>query len=103
MGRGELFIYHDGPDVGIFQEMDVEGGRLVLPCDVMWCLGSPLLAEDSSSFLLRLCHFWEANGSGIRQITVGGHLGRLEGSLGASAGGELFQRVGQRREQFLFD
>jgi hypothetical protein len=40
---------------------------------------------------------------GAGEVAVGGHLGRLEGSLGASAGGELFQRVGQRREQFLFD
>ena len=72
IGRGDLFVYHDGADVGIFQEMNVEGGRLVLPCDVMWCLGSPVLAEDASDFLLRLCRFWKSNRSGIRQITVGG-------------------------------
>jgi hypothetical protein len=34
---------------------------------------------------------------------MGGHLGRLEGSLGAGTGAELFQLGSQGREQFLFD
>lgn len=72
VGKGQLFVYHEGADVAVFQEMDVEGGRLIMPCDVMWCLGSPILAADASDFLLRLCRYWETHGSGIRQVTVGG-------------------------------
>jgi hypothetical protein len=47
--------------------------------------------------------FGELHRGGGCEVPVRGHLGGFEGSLGASAGGELFQRVGQRREQFLFD
>lgn len=56
----------------MFQEMDVEGGRLVLPCDTMWCLGSPILARDPGEFLLQLCSYWEQQSDALRQVTIGG-------------------------------
>jgi hypothetical protein len=71
-GRGEMFVYQEGADLAIFQELDVEGGRLVMPCDMMWCLGSPILAQDASDFLARLCNYWNEVGGGVRQVTVGG-------------------------------
>jgi hypothetical protein len=70
-GRGEMFVYRDGQDMAVFQEMDVEGGRLVMPCDVMWCLGCPIMAADPGGFLQKLCRYWEQLG-GLRQVTISG-------------------------------
>jgi hypothetical protein len=69
---GALFVYRQDQEVAVFQELDVPGGRLILPCDGMWRLGSPLLARDPCAFLESLRRYWQARGSGLRQITVGG-------------------------------
>lgn len=70
-GRGELFVYREDENLAVFQEMDVEGGRLVMPCDMMWSLGSPLLAAEPGPFLERLAAYW-ARAGGVWQITIGG-------------------------------
>ncbi len=70
--RGELYVYSRGPHLAVFHEFDVEGGRLVMPCDTMWCLGSPLMSPEPGEFLREICLSWEGQGEGVRQITVGG-------------------------------
>jgi hypothetical protein len=70
-GRAELAVYSEDGAVGVFQEWDLEGGRLVIPCDVMWYLGSPILAEDATDFLGRLCDTWKRDGR-VHQVTVSG-------------------------------
>jgi hypothetical protein len=66
-------VYSQGNDLAIFQELDVEGGRLVMPCDMMWNLGSPILASDPAQFLHSLCAYWSTVGEPVvRQITIGG-------------------------------
>lgn len=70
--RSQLYIYRDGQDLGVFQELDVEGGRVILPCDVMWCLGSPILAQDGADFLHRLSVHWEKTRQDVYQITIAG-------------------------------
>ena len=70
-GVANLYVYRDGPDLAVFHELEVEGGRLVMPCDAMWTLGSPILAEDPAKFLASLCQYWESL-SGVRQVTIGG-------------------------------
>lgn len=67
-----LVVYQDDSSLAIFNEIEVEGGSLTLPCDIMWTLGSPVLAADPAAFLGDLCSFWLENRRALRQVTVGG-------------------------------
>ncbi len=70
-GGPRPMVYSWGENLAIFHQLDVQGGRLHLPCDSMWTLGSPILGPDPTGMLERLCEFWRSQG-GLHQATLSG-------------------------------
>ena len=71
VGGPRPMVYRWEENLAVFHQLDVPGGRLHLPCDSMWTLGSPILGPDPSAMLEKLCEFWRTQG-GLHQVTIAG-------------------------------
>lgn len=91
--RGRLVVYDNGLGMAIFHEIDVEGGRLILPCDTMWGLGTSIFSPGSKDFLLELAQGWLRESGPLRQATVAGPF--LSSPLWKSEVWQLFPAWGQ--------